>query len=311
MPKNLRFWLNVILISAAHVVVIAGLVRWSREPKTPNGQGIVWMNGSAGDGAAIKSTPLPKPAKVSIPEPKSESKDEPEDDRPVLTAAKSEIQLPAATPTPSPRSTSTPRPSPSPLPKVKVPPKATPKPKPKPTATPKPSPKKLVIAKASPKPKPAATPEETKEKDDVDLAEKKPAEEKPAATPAESSPPPVTARPGTGKGTSSGNGGRIGGSGGQSQFGWYGSMLHDRLYSEWVQPSSIASTAKMSALVKIRIEKDGRVSRFEIVRPSGNAAVDESVSAVAKRVTQVEALPPGLGNGEHYDVKINFELNSE
>jgi TonB family protein len=89
-------------------------------------------------------------------------------------------------------------------------------------------------------------------------------------------------------------------------------MLHDRFYSEWVQPStSIAAGSKASALVKIRIEKDGRVSSFEIMRPSGIAAVDDSVKAVAKRVTQVEALPAGLGNGEHYEVKINFELSEE
>jgi TonB family protein len=69
--------------------------------------------------------------------------------------------------------------------------------------------------------------------------------------------------------------------------------------------------AKISALVKIRIEKDGRVSKFEIVRPSGNVVVDESIAAVAKRVTQVDSLPNGLGNGEHYDVNINFELNSD
>jgi hypothetical protein len=39
--------------------------------------------------------------------------------------------------------------------------------------------------------------------------------------------------------------------------------------------------------------------------------VDESVATIAKRVTQVDPLPAGLGNGDHYDVKINFELNSE
>ena len=69
--------------------------------------------------------------------------------------------------------------------------------------------------------------------------------------------------------------------------------------------------AKSSVLVKIRIEHDGRVSSFEVVKPSGNDEVDQSVAAVAKRISQVEPLPAGLGNGDHYDVKINFELNSE
>jgi TolA protein len=122
----------------------------------------------------------------------------------------------------------------------------------------------------------------------------------------------AAAQGGNGKGTSAGTGGHAGGAGGESQFGWYGSMLHDRFYSEWVQPNtSLTAGAKASALVKIRIEKDGRVSSFEIIRPSGNAVVDDSVTAVAKRVTQVDPLPAGLGSGEHYDVKINFELNSD
>jgi TonB family protein len=73
----------------------------------------------------------------------------------------------------------------------------------------------------------------------------------------------------------------------------------------------VASGVKISALVKIRIEKDGRVSNFEMIKPSGNIAVDESVAAVAKRVGQVDPLPAGLGHGDHYDVRINFELNSE
>ena len=87
-------------------------------------------------------------------------------------------------------------------------------------------------------------------------------------------------------------------------------MLYDRFYSSWVQPTtSVPAGAKMAALVRIRIEKDGRISKFNIVRPSGNVAVDESVSAVANRVTRVDPLPLGLVSGDYYEVKINFELN--
>ncbi len=88
-------------------------------------------------------------------------------------------------------------------------------------------------------------------------------------------------------------------------------MLHDRFFSQWAQPTSVVKTgAKMSALVKLRIEKNGRVSRFTILRPSGNVVVDESVTAVGKRVTRVEPLPAGLGDS-FYEVNINFELNSD
>lgn len=89
-------------------------------------------------------------------------------------------------------------------------------------------------------------------------------------------------------------------------------MLHDRFFNEWNQPTSVvASGAKMSVLVRLRIEKDGRVSDFAVARPSGNVVVDESVAAVAKRVTKVDPLPAGLGDAGHYDVNINFELNRE
>ena len=88
-------------------------------------------------------------------------------------------------------------------------------------------------------------------------------------------------------------------------------MLHDRFYSEWAQPTTVvASGAKLSAVARIRIEKDGRIADFKIVRPSGNIVVDESVMAVGKKVTRVDPLPTGIGNGGHYDVNINFALNS-
>jgi TonB family protein len=320
--KHVRFWRNVTLIGLAHLAVIYGLIRWNRGSKSANNQSIVWMSGGAGDGA-VSATPAaatPKPIKTSAPtpEPRPSQRDESDDDRPVLTSAKSDIQLP----TPTPSATATPRPTPTPMAKVtpKPTPKTTPKPTPKPTIKPKPSPKKIILAKASPKPSPKVkpTPEESDDKEDETDAD---AEKKDVATAApakadtlnESTPPKlVAAQAGSGKGSSAGVGGHAGGVGGASQFGWYGSMLHDRFYSEWIQPARVASSgAKTSVLVKIRIEKDGRVSSFETIKLSGNAAIDQSVAAISKRVTQVDPLPDGLGNGDHYDVKINFELNSE
>jgi TonB family protein len=117
---------------------------------------------------------------------------------------------------------------------------------------------------------------------------------------------------GAGKiGSAGKGGGHAGGGTSASEFGWYGNMLHDRFYSAWIQPTtSVPSGSKISTLVKVRIEKDGRVSKFEIIKPSENVVVNESVAAVAKRVTEVDAPPAGLGNGNHYDVKINFELNT-
>jgi TonB family protein len=319
MSKDARFWRNVTLIGLVHVALFIGFVRWSHESTASNTQSVVWMNGGAGDGAASQSQPKattrPKTAKISMPRPEPESpkKEEREEEQPVLTSAKSEIQL--STPKPTPSATATPKPTPKPTPK------ATPKPTQKPT--PKPSPKKIILAKASPKPSPKAKPtpaesDENEEKVDPDAEKKKLAKAALGKTDigetdsSQKPPKAIAANSGNGKGTSPGSSGHTGGAGGESQFGWYGSMLHDRFYSEWVQPTTaVPSDAKLAVLVKLRIEKDGRVSNFEVIKPSNNVIVDESVTAVAKRVTQVDPLPAGLVKGEHYDVRINFELNSE
>ena len=320
MPKNLRFWTNVGLIAFAHILVIVGLIRWSRESKNASAQSVVWLNGGGGDGLVTEKKNLPAPLRSPLPRKESKTdplkERQPDEARPYLASAPSDIQLP--TPSPKPIPTATPARSPKPSPTAKA--KTTPKPAPKPTSTASPvrTPKKIVMAKASPKPSPTAKPiPEKKESEQGDSeAEKKeiakalPAKDDSSAK--ESKKSPVT-QTGSGKGTAPGNGsGRAGGAGPESQFGWYGSMLHDRFYSEWVQPTTLATTgSKNSVLVKLRIEKDGRVSSFEIVRPSGSSDLDESVKALANRVSRVEPLPEGLGKGDHYDVKINFELNSE
>jgi TonB family protein len=183
----------------------------------------------------------------------------------------------------------TPPPKPSMTPVPNSSPRVTPKPAPKDTR------KKPVLAKVTPKPssKRKATPAEQEGKKD------------------ESREKIAPAKANIVNGDKSGSTGPSGAVR-ASEFSWYGKMLHDRFYSEWIQPTtSIAIGAKISALVKIRIEKDGRISNFTIVKPSGNVVVDESVAAVAKRVTQVDPLPKGLGSGAYYEVNINFELNPE
>ncbi|MEY2573523.1 MAG: hypothetical protein QOJ87_1736 [Verrucomicrobiota bacterium] len=183
-------------------------------------------------------------------------------------------------------------PSPSPTPTIAPKPSATPSPKssPKPTPTPKPTPKKSAEPKETPKP--------VKEKE-----EKKPspAKKDSSTSSSQNAERPDNSSKGSGSGTTQ-----------ASELAWYGTMLHDRFHKAWEQPKSIVATgAKMSTIVKIRIEKDGRVSKFSIVKPSGNVVVDESVSAIAQRVTQVDPLPEGLTTKAFYEVKIDFELNAE
>ena len=297
MPRDVRFWRNVTLIALAHVALLLGLIRWSVEARSSsNAQSIVWISGAEDlAGGEPESSESPQPAMTPTPPPESEplEKDEATEEAPLVTAAKSEIELP--TPTPEPTSTAKPT--------------ATPKPKATPSPTPKPTLKKTVVAKASPKPSPKMKSSPTKsteeaKKTDANAEKKKIAKTAPAKTEASSQASGTTG--------SAGKVGHGGGGSSASEFGWYGDMLHDRFYSAWIQPTAnVASGAKISTLVKVRIEKDGRVSKFEITKPSENVVVNESVATVAKRVTQVDPPPAGLGTGDHYDVKINFELNTE
>ena len=287
-----RFWRNVVLIALAHVALIVGLIRWSVAARaSTNAESIVWL-GSAGDLAARENEEAPSAQhETHAVEPKPLKDDQAEEEKPLVTAAQSEIELPSPTPKPTPTSTSTPKLSATATPK----PKATPKPSPKPT------PKKILLAKASPKPLPKTKPSSTKSREKSEKSE----ESLTAKTGAAS-------QRGSGKTGSTAKGGSAGGGRSASEFGWYGHMLHDRFYSAWIQPTtSVPSGNKISTLVKVRIEKDGRVSKFEIIKPSENVVVNESVAAIAKRVTEVDAPPTGLIKGDHYDIKINFELNTE
>jgi TonB family protein len=289
-----RFWGNVVLITLAHVALIAGLIRWSAAARASvNPESIVWLGGqgdlSAGESQKEKS-PSPKQPATDTESSESE-KDKAADEKPVVPNAKSEIELPMATPKPT--ATATPVPKPSATPALRA--KTTPKPIPKPT------PKKTLVAKASPKPvaKPKSSPAKanakSEKKDKIVLAKKDSA---PQSASGQSG---STGKPGSASGGSS-----------TSEFGWYGNMLHDRFYSAWIQPTmNVPSGAKISTLVNVRIEKDGRVSKFEIAKPSENATVNESVAAVAKQISHVDSPPTGLIKGDHYDVKINFELNTE
>ena len=289
MSKNPRFWRNVTLMALAHVALIAGLIRWSLAARSaPDAESLVWLSGAEDLAAEKLESSASSPPKISAPSIESQPSkpDETEKERSSLTETKSEIQFPK----PTPRET--------PVLKASA----------KPEATPKSTPKKIVLAKAtksSAHPK-SSPPKSTGDQTDASNEKKKSAKTVSAKTESSSD-------SGAGKTGSAGKGGvHAGGGSSASEFGWYGNMLHDRFYGAWIQPTTnIPSSAKISTLVKVRIEKDGRVSKFEIIEPSENIIVNESVAVIAKRVTQVDPPPTGLIKGDHHDVKINFELNTE
>jgi len=300
MGRDASFWRNVTLIGVLHVVALSAVVRWGGMPAKTPPPNIVWMDGGLGpqQPAAASFSDIPPP-----PVAPEDSKPPDEQADSAFTAAV-QSDIVAASPTPSVAPTPTATAAPTAAPKRS--------PKPRPKATPTPRPKKTLLAKASAtpsRPKPSATPgaeeQPTNEPSPSPSVSTDVASAIAAAAKTETMPTVGISGPGAG-----GSGGSAAGPGGASQFGWYAHMLHDRFFSQWAQPTSVVrSGAKMSTLVKLRIDKDGQVSRFTILKPSGNVVVDESVVAVGKRVKQVEPLPGGLGDS--YEVNINFELNSE
>ncbi|MER3422794.1 MAG: hypothetical protein C4293_05750, partial [Nitrospiraceae bacterium] len=253
------FWRNVILIALAHVALIAGLIRWSAAARaSSNPENIVWLGSAENLAAAEQQDDATLAQKRSGLNPASEplKDDETEEKKTGATAVKSEIELPSPTPEPTPRATPASKPT------------AAPSPKPRPTPKPISKSRKTSAAKASPSPSRKGKPQSHKERRSPDRS----------ATPSH----------GTAKAASSGKNASAGGGNASSEFAWYGDMLHDRFYRAWIQPTtSVARGAKISTLVRVRIEKDGRVTKFEIIKPSGNAAVNESVRVVGKQVTQV------------------------
>jgi outer membrane biosynthesis protein TonB len=277
----------------AHVALITALIRWSQAARaSSNPESIVWLGGAEDFATESHNRESPAPKHANVPTKLKASKDDQvQEEHALATTAKSEIELPSPAPKSTATSTSTPKPAATHTPKPKAPPKP----------IPKPSPKKALVAKASPKPSPKTKPASE------NASEKSEKNERNAL--AKNNP---QSHSGSGKATSAGEAGAAGGGKGASEFGWYGNMLHDRFYSAWIQPATTNTAgANFSTLVKVRIEKDGRISKFEIVKPSENAVVNESVATVAKQVTQVDPPPTALIKGDHYDVKINFELNTD
>jgi len=298
MSRNAGFWRNVVLIALAHAALIVGLIRWSMAAKAPSSpESIVWLGGAGNlsPDESEKQESLSATTESSRPEKDDDAKEEP-----VVTTAKSEIELPSATRKPTPTATPT-KPSPTPVSRAKP----TPKPIPKPT------PKKTVVAKASPKPATRPKPSAAKANASSEKKDKIVLAKADSASHSKSGQSGSTSKAGSASSLPVVALAKAGGSS-ASEFGWYGDMLHDRFYSAWIQPTTnVPSGTKISTLVNVRIEKDGRVSKFEIAKPSGNATVNESVAAVAKQISQVDPPPTGLIKGDHYEVKINFELNTE
>jgi TonB family protein len=87
-------------------------------------------------------------------------------------------------------------------------------------------------------------------------------------------------------------------------------MIHDSLYGQWDQPTSLYSEGhKFSCVLQIKIARDGTISDASITKSSGNPVMDESVLTAAKRTKKIAPLPDGLAKGDTYTINIAFELD--
>lgn len=276
------------------------------------------------------STPRPTPTPTPTP-------------RPTKTPPPPVSLAPTPTPTPKPKVTATPKPTPKvtkkPTPKPKAQPKPdeeededpTPAPKkktptPKATPAPKSTPRPTIAAKspsAAPTARPSTAPAVVEPKSLEPDAEPEPTVRKatrpePGEGGDEEQPVRKAERPGAGgetggsaaadgRGTSS-TAKSAGGNRG-ADVGWYHSLIHDRFYAQWNQPTSISADSKFRTKLRIRILRDGTVASYSVARSSGNELMDQSVLDAASRVKRIEALPETLAKTGAYEVSIDFEMD--
>ncbi len=93
--------------------------------------------------------------------------------------------------------------------------------------------------------------------------------------------------------------------GGSGNFGTYYDLIRKQMFSAWNRPVHLTQK-DLSALVKITIEKDGRISNVALVSGSGIRDFDESILEAARRVGKIrEPLPEGL----NHEITIRFKLD--
>jgi len=271
----------------------------------------------------ITPAPLPTVPDIALPEPTISTTP-----RPTPKPSRSPTPRPSVKPTPKPTRSPTPKPTPkaTPSPTPKTTPKASPKPSPKPSASPRSSPspepshksepkakaktKETPESESSPKPEPSA---KTKEPSDKTAGTAKPrtspdrtdhSGEKDLEKPSKNQAAKESA---DNSGTSGGGEHGPGTGSGDSTLAAYVGILTNRFQAAWNQPTGEMAMGKvLEVTVRLKIEPDGKVTEFTIVKGSGNAVVDESVREAGKSITR---LPPPP-NHEAFSAPVRFELGN-
>ncbi|MBU0678142.1 MAG: TonB C-terminal domain-containing protein [Verrucomicrobia bacterium] len=88
---------------------------------------------------------------------------------------------------------------------------------------------------------------------------------------------------------------------------WYFKLVRKTMYDAWRQPSSLASSQGLKAVISIRVNRDGSISRRELVGSSGNVTMDDSVVEAVYSVKKLKPLPNEF-RGKYKDITIEFEV---
>ena len=82
-------------------------------------------------------------------------------------------------------------------------------------------------------------------------------------------------------------------------------LVREKCYGAWSKPPGLAS--QTSAMVKIRVARNGQVTSRTLVAPSGNPTMDASVMRAANAVTYITPLPSSYRES-YKDVTLEFKI---
>jgi TonB family protein len=99
------------------------------------------------------------------------------------------------------------------------------------------------------------------------------------------------------------------GQGGGEAFAGYETVIYNAYYHAWITPDSVADKLA-GADVKIVVARDGTILSAEIIKNSGEPALDKSVGRVLRAVTKLPPFPASARD-EQRSFLIRFNLEAK
>jgi len=91
------------------------------------------------------------------------------------------------------------------------------------------------------------------------------------------------------------------------KFKIYYNLLWQRIRSVWVLPEdALGGQKNLETIIAIRIAKDGQIVDIQFEKKSGNSHLDESALRAIKKANPLPPLPPGIVDGDKFDVGVRF-----